>query len=88
MQFQEIMLRIEQLRKQIEYVLNNYQIADNSVFSSFKLLEMRLMRLEKTVPGYDSSDTLLEFLYEICSGWNSIEGYQNYDPIAKMIESL
>ena len=62
MQFQEVILRLEQMRKQIEFLLNNYTSMNDKVFSSFKLLEMRLMRLEKTVPGYDSSEQLLDFL--------------------------
>ncbi len=84
-EFREIVLNLELFSKQIEFVLHNYTIDDQHLFDFFKRLEMLLLRLRHSSPGYDESKPLCRFIYEIFSGWNSIEGYLGYDVIDKMI---
>lgn len=87
-EFRAIILSLRVLSKQIEFVLHNYAINDQEAFDFFKRLEAFLMRLQSTEPGYDESKALCQFIWEIFTGFNIIEGYRGYDPIEKMIEGI
>lgn len=87
-EFRAIILSLRVLSKQIEFVLHNYAIDDQKAFDFFKRLEAFLMRLQSTGPGYDESKALCQFIWEIFTGFNLIEGYRGYDPIEKMIEDI
>ncbi|TPJ52380.1 hypothetical protein FJ426_16755 [Mesorhizobium sp. B2-6-4] len=87
-EFQRILLSLEMLAKQIEFVLHNYTMDDQDLFDFFKRLDLILLSLRRSAPGYDESKPLCGFVYEIFAGWNSIDGYRGYDPIAKMIADI
>jgi hypothetical protein len=87
-EFREIILSLRVLSKQIEFVLHNYAINDQKSFDFFKRLEAFLMRLQSADPGYDESKSLCQFIWEIFTGFNLIEGYRGYDPIEKMIKDI
>ena len=87
-EFREILLNLELLAKQVEFVLHNYTMDDNHPFDFFKRLEVMLLALRRSSPGYDESKPLCRFVYEMFSGFNSIEGYRGYDVIAKMIADI
>jgi hypothetical protein len=84
-EFDAIVLNLLFLQKQIEYILQNYTIQDQKAFDFLKRLEMHMLSLQKTEPGYDGSNALCGFLWQICTGWNLIKGYENQDPIEKLI---
>lgn len=87
-EFREIVQNLEILSKQIEFVLHNYTIEDESLFDFFKRLEMMLLSLRRSTPGYDESKRLCQFLYEIFAGFNVIDGYRDFDVIEKMIADI
>jgi hypothetical protein len=87
-EFRLIILNLEMLAKQIEFVLHNYTMDDQELFDFFKRLEIILLSLRQSTPGYDESKPLCSFVYEIFSGWNPIEGYRGYDVIHKMITDI
>ncbi|MEX0924110.1 MAG: hypothetical protein WDZ84_15190 [Rhodovibrionaceae bacterium] len=87
-EFRKIILHLERLAKQIEFVLYNYTINDERIFGYFKRLELALLSLRRSNPGYVESDPLCEFIYEIFSGFNLIEGYRDFDVIEKMIADI
>ena len=84
-EFQQIILHLEMLAKQVEFVLHNYTIDDERLFDFFKRLEIMLISLRHSSPGYEELKPLCRFVYEVFSGWNVIEGYRGYDVIDKMI---
>lgn len=88
LQFQEILLRLSHLKSQVTLALHNYAFSNDDVLERFHFLEMRLTRLERSTPGYDSSEPLLGFLFEIFSGWDMIHGFRDFDYILKMIEEM
>jgi hypothetical protein len=67
-EFREIILSL--LSKQIEYVLHNYPIQDQSVLEFFKRLQAFLLRINYYKPGYDESKSLCSFIWEIYAGFN------------------
>lgn len=87
-EFQEIVLNLELLAKQIEFVLHNYTIDDEYLFDFFKRLELMLLRLRNSSPGYDESKPLCGFIYQFFSGWDPIYGYLGYVVIDKMIADI
>lgn len=87
-EFREIILNLEMLAKQIEFVLHNYSIDDEKLFDYFKRLDLMLLSLRRSSPGYDESKPLCRFVYEMFSGFNWIDGYRGYDVIDKMIADI
>jgi len=87
-EFREIVLNLQMLSKQIEFVLHNYAMDDQKAFDFFKRLELLLMRLQSMGAGYDESKPLCRFIWEMFTGFSWAEGYRGYDPIEKMIEDI
>lgn len=87
-EFRQILLNLELLAKQVEFVLHNYTMDDNRLFDFFKRLEVMLLALRRSSPGYDEAKPLCRFIDEMFSGFNSIEGYRGYDVIEKMIADI
>lgn len=87
-EFRQILLNLGLLAKQVEFVLHNYTMDDDRLFDFFKRLEVMLLALRQSSPGYDESKPLCRFVFEMFSGWNFIEGYRGYDFIEKMIADI
>ena len=52
-EFRQIVLNLEMLSKQVEFVLHNYSIGDQTAFDFFKRLELGLMQIRANGAGYD-----------------------------------
>ena len=87
-EFRDIVLNLQMLSKQIEFVLHNYTMDDQRLFDFFKRLEMMLLKLQQSTPGYDESKALCGFIYEVYAGWSWLDGYRDYDIIEKMIADI
>lgn len=87
-EFREIVLLLRLLSKQIEYVLHNYSFDDQKLFDFFKWLDLSLLRLQESQPGYDEPKQLLRFIYEVFSGFNWIDGDRGYDFLEKTIREI
>ena len=87
-EFQQIVLSLEMLSKQIEYLLHNFTIEDQKAFDFFKRLELHLMRIRSNGAGYDESKQLCSFIWEIFAGWDPIDGYVQHDEVQEMIGRL
>lgn len=87
-EYRQIILNLEMLSRQVEFVLQNYTMDDDGVFSFFKRLELMLIALRRSPPGYDESKPLCRFVYEMFTGFNWVKGHQGCDPIEKMIADI
>ncbi len=87
-EYRRIVLNLEMLAKQIEFLLHNYSIDDQELFNFFKRLEVVLRRLQTNGPGYDEAKPLCSFIWEIYAGWNWVDGYTGKDRVELMISSL
>lgn len=87
-EFRQIVLNLQMLSKQIDYLLQNYSIDDQHAFDFFKRLQLLLIDLQEKGPGYDEAKPLGRFIWEVYAGWNFIEGDVDGDQIQKMIGSL
>lgn len=87
-EFRDIVLGLQMLSKQIEYVLHNYPVEDQRAFNFFKRLELILLRLQASGPGYDEAKALCRFIWDVYAGWNYIDGDIGFDQIEKSIADL
>jgi hypothetical protein len=87
-EFRAIIMYLEMLAKQIEFVLHNYTMDKKELFDFFKRLELMLLSLHQSTPGYDESKPLCRFVYEVFAGFSFVEGYRGYDIIEKMITDI
>lgn len=87
-EFRQIVLNLQMLSKQIDFLLQNYSIEDQDAFDFFKRLELMLMRLQASGPGYEESKPLGRFIWEMYAGWNWVDGDVGGDRIQKMISNL
>lgn len=87
-EYKKIIMNLDLLATQIEFVLHNYTMNNEKYFDFFKRLELILLSLRRSTPGYDESKPLCGFVYEMFSGWNWAEGYRGYDVIDKMIADI
>jgi hypothetical protein len=87
-EFRQIVLNLEMLSKQIEFLLHNYSIDDQETFDFFKRLELLLIQLQAHGPGYDEAKPLCGLIYELYAGWNAIVGHIDHDWLEKKISNL
>lgn len=58
------------------------------IFAFFKRLELMLLAIKNSKPGYDESKELCRFIWEIYAGRDFATGYRGYDIIEKMISEI
>ena len=87
-EFEEIILKLKMLSRQVAFALQSYPFEDAELFGFFKRLEMTLLRLEHTEPGYDSSKLLCAFIYQMFTGFSWVEGHRGYDVVEKTIDGI
>jgi hypothetical protein len=87
-EYRQILLSLSMISIQIEFVLNNFVFENPDLFDLFKKLELILIRLRSSGPGYDESKPLCRFIWEIFAGWDPIDGYVGFDRIQKAIAEL
>ncbi len=71
------------MRDQVDYVLNQDIFDDHDLLSFFSHLRMRLLRIEHTDAAEYEKRAMENFLYELLSGWDFIDGYRDYDYIER-----
>ena len=89
-EYREIIINLQVLSKEIDYVLHNYPIKDEKIFGFFKHLQGLLIRLENRSTGLyqDEEEMLSSFIWPVFSGYSIIEGDMGYDFVEKMIEEI
>lgn len=88
LQYQEIILNLQILRRQIDYTLHNYPIVGDRLFGLMKDLEEILFRIERTAPDYEGVKSFCRFLWATFAGSSFSAGKTEYDPIEKMIAEM
>lgn len=87
-EFRQIIVGLTILAKQIDFVLHNYAIDNQDVFDFLRRLESFLVTLQHLEPGYDESEKLTGFIWEIFTGFNVIDGDRGYDFVEKLIDDM
>ena len=89
-EYREIIINLQVLSKEIDYVLHNCPIKDEKIFGFFKRLQGLLILLENRSTGLyqDEEGMLSSFIWPVFSGYSIIEGDLGYDFVEKMIEEI
>ena len=87
-EYREIVLNLQIISKQIDFLLQNYPIHDQQVFDFFKRLERFLIRFNTSTHDDDEKEQLSKFIWNIFGGYSFIEKNRDYDIIEKMIEDI
>lgn len=88
--FKDILVQLSILRNELSFILNNTEINDRNVLLFFKLLSQKVYsHREKGINiEYDEKKALLDFLWQLFTGWSPIEGYREEDIVKIMIQKI
>lgn len=86
----DILVQLSILRNEVAFMLNNTEINDRNVLLFFKLLSQKVYsHREKGINiEYDEKKALLDFLWQLFTGWSFIEGYREEDIVKIMIQKI
>jgi hypothetical protein len=85
---EELISKIELLRDEVTFVLNNVDIADEQPFEFLKRLSRALFSVRNTTLGYDETKSFAGFLWTVFAGWDPVSGYRERDIIEDMIAAI
>ena len=86
-EYDEIVFNLKVMGRAFERLVDTNHFDDARSYDFFVRLDAMLRRIEQNGPGYDESKLLCRFMWEIFSGWNSIQGELGHDPIERAIEA-
>ncbi|EHS49087.1 hypothetical protein PDO_3478 [Rhizobium sp. PDO1-076] len=78
-EFDRIIQDFKILAAELSFFLHNYSQADAIHFISLKRLELSLLSLIDSQPGYDESKPFCSFLYRFLAGFDPIDGHLGRD---------
>lgn len=80
--------RMEILRQEISFVMQNTDISEGEVFELLKRLSHALLMQRNATTDYDSINSFLGFFWNLFAGWDWVQGYRARDIVEEMIESI
>src|SRR5262249_16128614 len=84
----ELIKRMELFRDEITFVLNNVDIPGDEPFKFLKRLSAAIYSLQDTTLGYDQTEPISLFLWDVFAGWDRITGFRKDDIVKKMIDAI
>ena len=84
----ELLVRMEIIRDEITFILNNTDIPKDRPFEFLKRLSATIYLVKDVKLDYDELKPFARFLWWMFTGWDPITGDAKGDPIAKMIGSI
>jgi hypothetical protein len=84
----ELITRMEILRDEVAFILNNTDIPKDKPFQFLKRLSAAIYSMKDVTLGYDELKPLARFLWDVFAGWDLIEGYRKEDIVKKMIDAI
>ena len=84
-----ILLELELLSQEMQYVLNNLPVQDVQVHGMFKRLSEHVYRLrnDDTFTN-DQVKYVCQFLWTILAGWSFVDGYRKEDAVERTLERI
>ncbi len=87
-EFRAATFQLSLIARQLDHVLNNYDIENGELFEVVKNMEDVLFSARLLHADYDDIRRVAGLLYSVFSGLSMTSGYRDYDPIEKAIRSL
>lgn len=86
--FRSVIFKFKLIARQLDFVLNNVEFANEEAFQKLKWLEEFLFELDDLHADYDNEKVLSRAIWSVFAGWSNIDGYRGFDPIEKAIEEI
>lgn len=83
-----LILKMEILRDEVAFALNNVDISDEEPFVFLKRLSHALFSMRNTTLGYDETKSFADFLWSVFAGWDAVSGYRERDIVGDMIAAI
>lgn len=87
-EYEEIIFNLKVIARAAERLIDNGAASDEATYGLIMRLGIVVERIERNGPGYDESKPLCGLIWQVFSGWSSIDGDLGYDPIQRAIEKL
>jgi hypothetical protein len=84
----DLLIELEILMHEVEFVLNNVAVDDGSAFLFFKRLCQAVYKLRNSTLEYEDVKGLSQFLWGLFAGFSFIEGYRENDIVKDMIRRI
>jgi hypothetical protein len=84
----ELIARMEILRDEISFILNNVDIPGDDNFAFLKRFSAAIYLMRSTTLGYDDKKKFGDFLWQLFAGWDWITGYWERDIVQHMIDTI
>ena len=76
------------LLTELNYTLNNVEFNDEEIFLFFNRFKRIISSFDKPNLEYYEFEGLMQFLFELLTGWDLVHGYKDEDIVGKMINSI
>ena len=83
-----LLLKMEILRNEVTYALDNVDIHDDKSFVFLKRFSNALFSMRDTTLGYDEIKPLAGFLWSVFTGWDAVSGYSERDIVSNAIAAI
>ena len=83
-----LVFKFKLVARQLEFLLNNYEMRDQEQFGSLKRIEEGLFELDTLHAGHDEGKVLDRMIWAVFAGWSFVDGYRGYDIIEKAIDQI
>jgi hypothetical protein len=84
----ELLTRMEILRDELAFVLNNTDIPNDESFEFMKRLSQLIYSMKDATLDHEDIKPLAHFIWQVFAGWDSSTGYRNEDIIERTIDAI
>lgn len=84
----QLFMIMTMLRDDVMYVLNNTEIDDQQSFDFLHRLTKAIASHDPRTDDYDEDKMLLRFFWTLMAGWNPVTGYEEEDPIERLMQRI
>lgn len=84
----ELLIAMSVLRDDIQYVLNNTDVADQASFEFLQRLSRAMKEYDPRATDYDDQKVVLRFFWQLMAGFNPVTGYEVQDPVEHIIRQI
>jgi hypothetical protein len=84
----ELLIAMSVLRDDIQYVLNNTDVADQASFEFLQRLSRAMKEYDPRTTDYDDQKVVLRFFWQLMAGFNPATGYEVRDPVEHIIRRI
>jgi len=86
-EFDEIVFNLKTIGRAATRLVDGGVVLDRANYNMLVRLSTVVERIERNGAGYDESKLLCGFIWEMFTGWSSIEGYRDRDVIGGAFEA-